>query len=92
MTPVFLVVALFLAKPHFIIGGILGPETHFIQGIVEGQCLNKMHLLPTSLAKYVKLWQPLTQNCLSSIVFLYTYLDPFSRDPNLLLNRSWHEA
>ena len=39
VTPEFLVVALFFAKPHFIIGGILGPETHFMQGIVEGQCL-----------------------------------------------------
>ena len=98
MTPVFLVVALFLAKPHFIIGGILGPETHFMQGIVEGQCLNRMHLLPTSLAKYVKLWQPLTQNWSSSIVFLlYTPLDHFSRDSKLfwpkidLLNSSWHD-
>ena len=99
MTPVFLVVALFLAKPHFIIGGILGPETHFMQGIVEGQCLNKMHLLPTSLAKYVKLWQPLTQNWSSPIVFLlYTSLDHFSRDPKLfwskidpMFNHSWHD-
>ena len=87
VTPVFLVVALFLAKPHFIIGGILGPETHFMQGIVEEQCLNKMHLLPTSLAKYVKLWQPLTQNWSSPIVFLYTSLDHFSPDPSLFWSK-----
>ena len=100
MTPVFLVVALFLAKPHFIIGGILGPETHFMQGIVEGQCLNRMHLLPTSLAKYVKLWQPLTQNWSSSIVFLldslpFVYsLDHFSRvilTQSRMFNRNWHD-
>ena len=42
---------------HWLIGGIEGPETHLLHGIIDWQPLNKIHLMPASLAKNVKFLQ-----------------------------------
>ena len=42
---------------HWLIGGSEGPVRHLLHGIVEWQPLNKIHLIPASLAKNVKFLQ-----------------------------------